>query len=82
MTEGFHSLDFGRTSSENKGLIRFKRMWGMKGVDYCYNYYPEIQGMISKEESSWFYRFLTGIWGSLPVVVTEKIGPMIYKHLG
>ena len=73
-------LDFGRTSPDNKGLIRFKEMWGMKSIDLYYNYYPRIQGVVSREESGWLYRFLTGIWGSLPVRISEKIGPMIYKH--
>jgi len=80
VAEGMQCLDFGRTSPDNKGLIRFKEMWGMKSIDLYYNYYPRIQGVISREESGWLYRFLTGIWGSLPVRISEKIGPMIYKH--
>lgn len=78
--EGFHSLDFGRTPNDNKGLIRYKEMWGMKGINCCYSYYPKIRGLISKREKSWLYRSLTGIWGSLPDMVINKIGAILYKH--
>lgn len=79
--EGYQLLDFGRTSPDNKGLTRYKEMWGAKAVDLPYYYYPQIKGASSREESSLLYRILTRIWRSLPDAVLEKVGPVIYKHM-
>ncbi len=81
VTEGFHFLDFGRTSPDNKGLIRYKEMWGMKSIDLYYNYYPQIRSAMSSKESSLHYRMLTSIWRSLPDWIIEKVGSIIYKHM-
>lgn len=78
--EGYRFFDFGRTSPDNAGLMRYKEMFGAKRVNLPYYYYPQIKGASSKEESSLLYRMLTGIWRSLPDPILEKIGPMIYKH--
>ena len=80
--EGYRFLDFGRTSPDNKGLMRYKEMWGTKTIDLPYFYYPQIRGASSTEESSLLYRMITGVWRSLPDPIIEKIGPMIYKHMG
>lgn len=81
VTEGFHFLDFGRTSPDNKGLIRYKEMWGMKSIDLHYNYYPQIRSAMASKESSFHYRMLTNIWRSLPDWIAEKTGSIIYKHI-
>ena len=39
--EGFRFFDFGRVSTENKGLADFKKRWGTKEVQLCYSYYPK-----------------------------------------
>jgi lipid II:glycine glycyltransferase (peptidoglycan interpeptide bridge formation enzyme) len=78
---GFTSFDYGRTSPDNHGLIRYKKMWGSKMSDIPYYYYPKIKGASSTRESSWIYRRLTYIWKLLPAQVIEKLGPMIHKHM-
>lgn len=80
VTKGFHFLDFGRTSPDNKVLIRYKEIWGMKSIDLYYNYYFLIRSAMSSKESSLHYRMLTSIWRSLPDWIVEKVGPIIYKH--
>jgi len=77
---GFKCFDFGRTSPDNQGLMRYKKMWGTKVLDVPHYYYPQIKGASSTEESSGLYRRLTHIWKSLPDPVIDKLGPMIYKH--
>ena len=80
--EGYRSIDFGRTSPDNKGLMRYKEMWGTETIDFPYFYYPQVSGASSTEESGLLYRMITGVWRSLPDPIIEKIGPMIYKHMG
>lgn len=79
---GYKYMDFGRTSPDNTGLMRYKKMWGADERDVTYNYYPEIQGASSTEESSWIYQKFTSIWRCLPNWVTEKLGPVIYRYTG
>ena len=78
--DGYDYMDFGRTSPDNEGLIRYKRMWGTEELDVPYSYFPEIKGASSKEESSRLYRVATGVWRFLPSTISEIIGPIIYKH--
>ena len=77
---GFKCFDFGRTSPDNQGLMRYKKLWGSKVIDIPHYYYPQIKGASSTEESSGMYRRLTNVWRSLPNPIIAKIGPMIYKH--
>jgi len=77
---GFTGFDFGRTSRDNLGLMRYKNMWGSKVFDIPHYYYPQIKGASSTEESSGLYRGMTHSWRLLPSPIIEKIGPLIYKH--
>jgi len=78
---GYRFFDFGRTSPDNKGLIRYKEMWGAYPVDLPYYYYPKVMGVTSKEEMSFSYHFFTRLWKSLPNPIAEKFGPIVYRHI-
>jgi len=78
---GYSYFDFGRTSPDNHGLMRYKEMWGAKAIDLPYHYYPQIAGAASKEENDRTYQIITKIWRSLPDPFVDKIGPVIYKYL-
>jgi len=80
--EGYRFFDFGRTSPDNMGLMRYKEMWGAKSVDLPYYYYPKIMGAVSQKESGLLFRTLTRVWQSLPDAVVKRIGPIICKHMG
>lgn len=79
---GYRSFDFGRTSQDNTGLIRYKEMWGAESRDLPYCYYPEIKGATARKESDLVYRVMTSLWRRLPDAIIAKLGPMIYKYLG
>jgi len=81
-SEGCESIDFGRTSPDNEGLMRYKEMWGARCLDAPYYYYPAIRGAVSTEESGLRYKLGTGLWKKLPDFVVEKLGPRLYKHMG
>jgi lipid II:glycine glycyltransferase (peptidoglycan interpeptide bridge formation enzyme) len=79
---GYASLDFGRSSPDNVGLIRYKNMWGMEDNELPYYYYPRVKGAVSKKESGLGYRLMTSMWRHVPLPVMEMMSPVLYKHLG
>jgi hypothetical protein len=79
---GYSSLDFGRTSPDNEGLIRYKNMWGMKDLELPYYYYPHVKGAASTKESGLSYRIMTLLWRHMPLPVMESISSVLYKQLG
>lgn len=79
---GHKFFDFGRTSPDNAGLMRYKGMWGAKSVDFPYSYYPKIGGATAKEGDQLLYRLFTHLWQRLPETWTDFFGPMLYKYTG
>ena len=80
--EGYKYFDFGRTSPDNKGLMRYKQMWGANPIDCEYNYYPEAMGVNSIQEDKLIYKILTNSWRLLPTFIDRRIGNFLYKHMG
>ncbi len=82
LKHGFQYLDFGRSSPHDSGLLRYKELWGAASYDCPYCYYPSKNGATSHEGDSLSYRLFTRTWKSLPDLITDKMGPRIYKYLG
>jgi len=81
-TQGYRTLDLGRTACDNEGLMEFKRRWGAIKEPLPYYYYPHVAGLASTSESSWRFRLLTAGWKRLPLSVAGSLGGYLYKHLG
>lgn len=81
-SRGYKTLDMGRTSCDNEGLMEFKRRWGAVQQPLPYYYYPQTAGLASTSESSWKFRLLTTSWKKLPLRLAGPLGGRIYKHLG
>ncbi len=81
-THGYQTLDLGRTSCDNEGLMEFKRRWGAIKEPLPYYYYPSTAGLASTSERSWKFRLLTSCWKKLPLQVAGPVGSLLYKHLG
>jgi CelD/BcsL family acetyltransferase involved in cellulose biosynthesis len=79
--EGYESIDFGRSSPDNEGLMRYKAMWGNTVREALYFYYPEIRGASSMQEEGRFYKTFTDIWRRIPAPITDKIGPLLYRKM-
>jgi len=77
----FTTLDFGRTASDNEGLMRFKEMWGATVTELPYFYYPKIKGAASVHEKKAFFRLSAFAWRLLPNVVAEKLSALVFKYL-
>ena len=81
-TQGYQTLDLGRTPRNNQGLMVFKGGWGATMAPLSYYYYPRAAGLTSTSESSWKFRLLTTCWKRLPLQVAGPLGGYLYKHLG
>jgi lipid II:glycine glycyltransferase (peptidoglycan interpeptide bridge formation enzyme) len=81
-TQGYQTLDMGRTACDNQGLMEFKRRWGAIKEPLPYYYYPQMAGLASTSENSWKFRLLTACWKKLPLAVAGPLGGYLYKHLG
>ena len=79
--QGVKRLDFGRTESENAGLLQFKRGWG--AAEYPINYckYDFRQGAFVTEHSK-----VTGwhnsIFRRMPLPLLRIVGSLLYRHVG
>jgi hypothetical protein len=80
MDEGAHALHFGRTSTENEGLRRFKRGWGSKEESIVYSRLNPLTARWSTPapESSGLHN---QIFRTLPLPVNRLLGTLCYPHL-
>ncbi|HUI90877.1 MAG TPA: GNAT family N-acetyltransferase [Chitinivibrionales bacterium] len=78
---GFRRLDFGRTSSDNEGLMRYKEMWGTQAIAIPYYYFPKVVGASSVNEKSLPYRIYTAGWRMLPDPVAELASSVVFRFL-
>lgn len=79
-SQGYESLDFGRTSEANEGLRRFKRGWGAREfrIDYArYDFAHEAFARAGDGADGWHTRVLA----CLPVPILRAIGALLYPHL-
>ncbi|MGD9489716.1 MAG: lipid II:glycine glycyltransferase FemX [Calditrichaceae bacterium] len=79
--QGFKSLHFGRTSSDNEGLRQFKTGWGVKEMlTRYYKYDLQREKFITdRQKENGFYN---KIFRNIPVPVSVFIGSKLYKHVG
>lgn len=80
LKEGSTFFDLGRTSRSNKGLLRYKRLWGTEETDLAYNFFPRIEGATSMEGGSKLYELGTKLWRALPQRISDKAGPILFKY--
>jgi CelD/BcsL family acetyltransferase involved in cellulose biosynthesis len=82
--EGYEIFDFGRTETENTGLLAFKRHWGTVEVDLPQFYYPEAK---ASEIDRGIRQKGRGLVKSVlsrdvPDFIVQRIGKLCYRHLG
>jgi serine/alanine adding enzyme len=78
---GFKCFDFGR-STPDEGTYKFKEQWGAKPSplywqNIVFNGHPVSQNDLEKSK---FERAIH-YWKKLPVPISNKIGPLIRKHI-
>ena len=78
---GFKSLSLGRTESENRGLIQFKSGWGTTEQQIHYYRYDLNKGSFVSGSSK-VTGFYNKIFRNMPIPVLNRIGNILYKHVG
>jgi hypothetical protein len=79
-SRGFVSLDFGRSSTTNEGLRRFKSGFGARETTLEYHRYDFRSGGFGKDTDraeSW----VNQIFSRTPVPVLRWLGSRLYPHL-
>ena len=77
---GAESLDFGRSESNNEGLIAFKDKFGTTKRTLTYYRYPQTT---KQTASSWGDSPMAGkIFSILPDGILSAAGKILYRHIG
>jgi len=81
--EGFRIYDFGRTSTQNVGLMEFKSRWGAEICDLPIFYYS-AQGARERayDEGTVAYRLMRSLFRIMPESIHPLFGKWLYNHLG
>ncbi len=75
---GADELDFGRSDSDNEGLIKFKESWGCQRSTLTYYRYP-AKGNPTKSRQA---RSLAKLFAVLPDFWLTAAGRVLYRHIG
>ncbi len=78
---GYDSLCLGRTDTENKGLIHFKRGWAGRESTSEYCKYDLKQSIYMKQNSK-LHGFHNKLFSNMPLPLLRLAGDLLYKHIG
>jgi len=79
--KGCHTFEFGRTSSANEGLSRYKDRWGARKVLFSSFLLPMNRKSKILIESSSRHAILKNVITRMPELVNRMSGELLYKHL-
>ena len=79
--EGYNLFDFGRTSSENKGLSEFKLRWGTKQMALSYYYIPDIKGSALIRRNKYLDKLMYHTVRYMPLSLLKFLGDIIFRRL-
>ncbi|EHQ36688.1 lipid II:glycine glycyltransferase FemX [Methanoplanus limicola] len=79
---GYQMYDFGRTSYDNTGLIKFKERWGTQEKKLWYSYYPKYTNSSLKDRNSGYSQFANKAVRVIPMPIYKAFSKSIFSHLG
>jgi FemAB-related protein (PEP-CTERM system-associated) len=81
VARGLRRFDFGRTRSDNAGVLKFKRNQGFEPEALPYQIDELVPGGGGgSNPNSGVYRKLRGIWRRLPGSVAKTVGPRVIRY--
>ena len=81
--EGYTFYSFGRTASNNKGLMVYKSRWGTTVDDFRTFFFPGLfYEQAEERESFWKYRIITRMAEKMPWGLFEILSRLSYRHMG
>lgn len=78
---GLRKLDFGRTDSDNAGLITFKDRWGSQRSELTYWRMP-VQNARRRGEWMQKLKFVEPLFACIPDRLLAASGRILYRHIG
>lgn len=75
---GLEELDFGRSDTDNPGLVAFKEHWGAVRSPLTYWTYPCIP---PKHQADWQKKLLRRVVSAAPEYALEIAGTLLYRHM-
>jgi len=82
-TDGYSVFDFGRTSTENQGLMDFKRRWGTQVTDLPeFHSKRQVHPFMNNGVRTRAYTITRAITRRLPEKAVALIGELCYRHMG
>ena len=79
---GLSVFDFGR-SKVGTGSFRFKKHWGFEPQTLDYRYHlVKAESLPDVSPNNPKYQALISIWKRLPLVIANRVGPLVAKSLG
>jgi hypothetical protein len=79
---GFEELHFGRTDLDHEGLRRFKNGWGTEESRIDYRRYDFKTGHFKAPPASEGSGLSEKVFRHMPIFALEKIGALLYRHVG
>ncbi len=80
--KGLKSLDFGRTETENQGLLQFKRGWGTTENTIRYFRYDLRKEAFAGNMKSRLHGRHNAIFRHTPIPLLKLAGSILYRHIG
>jgi len=75
---GAEEFDFGRSETENKGLITFKDHWVNDRTELVYWRYPAFDSVTE----GWKLQLAKRVFARMPLALLPMVGRVIYSHIG
>jgi len=81
--EGYKVFDFGRTSPNEHGLMKFKERWGTKVIELPEYFHPGEKAIdYNKKERSTSYEIIRQFCRYAPEAIRNPFNEFCYRHLG
>ena len=77
--QGYEELDFGRSETDNLGLIVFKEHWGASRTRITYWTYPHEPASLP---TWWKKRIARRLVSVSPDLALKTVGKLLYRHIG
>jgi FemAB-related protein (PEP-CTERM system-associated) len=80
VARGARVLDFGR-STPNEGTFHFKQQWGARPLPLCWEYDLLGGAMPDHSPKNQKFRLAIAAWRRLPLMVTNRVGPILVRSI-
>jgi len=76
------SIDLGRTSLSNEGLLMYKKGWGARAIPLRYSYWPRLHGASRVTQNGIAYRVAKRLVPMVPLSILQSAGNLLYRFFG